>query len=218
LLPNADLGTLRSVLDVNCRRVRYRRDTSRVTSLYFDDARLSALSDNIDGVSRRAKVRLRWYDSELPGPSAFLETKWRDGQATGKDRVELDLSAPLETTPLCSLARSLATNAWGASVEALVARPDPVVLVEYERTYYQADGAVRVTLDTDLVFYRQFGSRFIDRRFPVRVRGIVIVEGKVPLGSEPLLTPLLHPLSLRVSRSSKYVMGCHAVGAATASR
>ena len=49
-LPNADAGKLRSILDVNCRRVSYGRDTSRVCSIYFDDAALSACQEMVSAV------------------------------------------------------------------------------------------------------------------------------------------------------------------------
>lgn len=214
-LPEADASALRSVLDTNCRRVRYRGDTSRVTSLYFDDARLSACHDNVEGSPRRAKVRLRWYDSDLPEPTAFLELKWREGQATGKERLEVSLPESPATTPFHALVRLLLESAAPRSVlrEALTSRRDPVIIVEYERVYYEAVGApVRITVDHDLVFFRQAGSRFLGRRFPARARGLVIVEAKTKVGEEHRLGSILHPLAPRVSRSSKYVMGCRAAG------
>lgn len=215
-LPEADVSALRSILDVNCRRVRYRRELSRVTSLYFDDARLSGCNDNVEGAPRRAKLRLRWYDTEVPGESAFLELKWRSGLATGKERVELSLPpSPLTTIPFHALADALAASGAPEGIlrEALRARRDPVIVVEYDRAYYEAvDAPVRVTVDSDLVFYRQLGSCFLDRRFEARARGLVIVEGKTKVGEEHRLGAVLRPLAPRVSRSSKYVMGCRAVG------
>ena len=53
-LPNADAGKLRSILDVNCRRVSYGRPTSRVCSIYFDDVALSACPATRSGQSSMA--------------------------------------------------------------------------------------------------------------------------------------------------------------------
>ena len=58
-LPNVDAGKFSSILDVNCRRVSYAGATSRVCSIYFDDAALSAFRANLDGTSRRTKTRIR---------------------------------------------------------------------------------------------------------------------------------------------------------------
>lgn len=216
-LPEGDVAALRSILDVNCRRVRFRGETSRVASLYFDDARLSACHDNVEGSPRRAKMRLRWYDRELPGPTAFLELKWREGQSTGKARVEVALPMSLTKVPFHTLVEALLETSEGEGGglfrDALGARRDAVIVVEYERAYYEAvDASVRVTVDSDLVFFRQLGTRFLARRFPARARGLVIVEAKAAPGEEHRLGSILRPLEPRVSRSSKYVMGCRATG------
>ena len=97
--------------------------------------------------------------------------------------------------------------------EILLARPDAVVIVEYERSYFEAKGgSARITLDRDLVFYSQVGRLRPIRLFPVRAPEILIVEVKTPGDGEEALRELLHPLAPRVTRSSKYVLGCQAIG------
>ena len=107
---------------MNCRRVSYRDRTSLVSSLYFDDARLSACRENVDGSGRRSKVRLRWYDAPFPGGSLFFEIKRRRGQTTSKERVPLALTRPLEEAPLAetmrALSRSLPPDAGGSPPRA----------------------------------------------------------------------------------------------------
>ncbi len=66
-VPGADLGKLRDILDVNCRRLVHNDPISTVRSIYFGDVRLSACQANLAGVGRRQKLRLRWYDSLEPG-------------------------------------------------------------------------------------------------------------------------------------------------------
>jgi hypothetical protein len=212
-LPRADLGKLESILDVSCRRVSYGNRTSRVVSLYFDDPRLSACRDNLDGSSRRTKLRLRWYDEPFPRGELFLEIKRHRGLTTTKERHRLALWAPLESVAIRETARDLARALPERAAEALLARPEAVVIVEYERSYFEAEGgALRVTLDSDLVFYSQVGSLRPIRRFPMRARGVVILEAKTSAGREDRVRELLHPLELRVTRSSKYVLGCQAIG------
>ncbi len=210
-LPRADLGKLERILEVNCRRVSYRDRTSLVSSLYFDDARLSACRENVDGSGRRSKVRLRWYDAPFPGGSLFFEIKRRRGQTTSKERVPFALTRPLEEAPLAETMRALSRSLPPTQAEALLARPEAIVLVEYERSYFEAAG-LRITLDRDLVFYSQAGRLRLTRRFAVRVRDIVILEAKALLSSEDRIREILHPLQPRATRSSKYVLGCQAIG------
>ncbi len=221
-LPRADLGKLETILEVNCRRVWYRNRTSRVASLYFDDHRLSACRDNLDGSSTRAKLRLRWYDTPFPEGEVFLEVKRRLGRATIKERHRLPLAERFESVSIRETVKALLAALPPARRETLLARPDPIVIVEYERSYFDApsgpsvpsgkDGRVRITLDSDLTFYSQVGRLRPTRGFPVRMPGVVIVEAKTSGGSEDAVRELLHPLAPRVTRSSKYVFGCQAIG------
>jgi len=212
-LSRADLGKLETILEVNCRRVSYRNRTSRVASLYFDDLRLSACRENLDGSSRRAKLRLRWYDDPFPRGELFLEIKRRRGQSTSKERYRLPLAKPLESSSVGETARVLSRLLPPAPSEALRARPEAIVIVEYERSYFVAKSeSLRITLDSDLVFYSQAGHLRPGRRFPVHARDVVILEAKASVASEDRIRELLHPLEPRVTRSSKYVLGCQAIG------
>jgi hypothetical protein len=212
-LPRADLGKLETILEVNCRRISYRNRTSRVASMYFDDARLSACHENLDGSSRRAKLRLRWYDAEFPRGEVFLEIKRRVGQGTTKERHRLDVAARFESVSTRETVRALSKALPRVQKETFLSRPDPIVIVEYERSYFEAEGgAIRITLDRDLVFYSQVGRLRPTRHFPVRAPEAVIVEAKTSGESEEAVREILHPLAPRVTRSSKYVLGCQAVG------
>jgi len=215
-LPRADLGKLETILEVNCRRVSYRNRTSRVSSLYFDDHRLSACHENIDGTHRRSKVRLRWYDAPFPGTELFFEIKKRSGQATSKERLSLPLSRPFDSATIRETARILSRSLPPPQSEALLARPEAMVIVEYERSYFEAPlgalGTLRITLDSNLVFFSQVGRLRPSRRFPVHARDVVILEGKTAVDGEDRMRELIHPLAPRVTRSSKYVLGCQAIG------
>ncbi len=212
-LPRADLGKLESILEVNFRRVSYRNRTSRVASLYLDDARLSGCRENVDGAPRRAKLRLRWYDDPFPRGEVAVEIKRRRGQTTSKERYRLPLAAPVESASVRETATLLARSLPPAASEALLARSDAIVLVEYERSYFAAPGErLRFTLDRDLVFYSQVGNLRPGRRFPVAARDVVILEAKAEAAREDRVRELLHPLQPRATRSSKYVLGCQAIG------
>ena len=99
-LPNVDAGKFRSILAVNCRRVSYADATSRVCSIYFDDAALSALRANLDGTSRRTKTRIRWYDTPFPEKRFFFEVKRREDEALlhGPEQIA-DLPVPVAESP-----------------------------------------------------------------------------------------------------------------------
>jgi hypothetical protein len=212
-LPRADLGKLLGILEVNCRRVSYRNRTSRVVSMYFDDPRLSACRENLDGSPRRSKVRLRWYDDPFPRSDLFFEIKRRRGLATAKERHRVNLESALETVSILETGKALFVTLPSEASEALRARPEAVVIVDYERNYFEAPfGGARITLDSDVVFFSQLGCQRPSRRFPIRAKEVVILEAKAPEAAEEEIRELLYPLEPRVTRSSKYVLGCQAIG------
>jgi hypothetical protein len=215
-VPRADLGKFRSILGINCRPVRYHREASRVTSLYFDDAVLTACRLNLDGSARRSKLRLRWYDTAFPqGPegNVYFEVKRRLDETLVKERIPVRAEFPRDSLLLRGLAEELAGMLPQAMSALLRERSEPILITEYERRYFEAvREPIRVTIDSNLAFYPQMGRRRASRRFGERVPDLVILEVKVPLGLEGRVREILHPMAPWVSRSSKYVMGCQYLG------
>ena len=173
-LPNVDAWKFRSILAVNCRRVSYAGATSRVCSIYFDDAALCALRANLDGTSRRTKTRIRWYDTPFPEKRFFFEVKRREDDGIFKERTPILASGSLASMSFHEIVVGLARVLPARLREHLIARSEPKLLIEYERTYYEAiDGPIRITLDRDLTFWGQ-GGLYPSRRFPARVPGLTI--------------------------------------------
>jgi len=212
-LPGADLGKLRSLLGGNCRRLVHAGPVSTVRSIYFDDAMLSACRANLDGLGRRRKVRLRWYDSLQPERNVFFEVKWRDNRIGGKHRIQLRAARPVAEMAYRQIVDGLIDVLPAELAGHLLASSEPVAVIEYRREHFaSADGALRMTLDYDLAFYGQAGGQYVSTSFPHRLHSLVVLEGKTPIGRESELRELVHPLALRAGRCSKYVHGCRMLG------
>lgn len=209
----ADLGKLRTILDVNCRRLVHNQRVSTVRSIYFDDVRLSACRANLAGVGRRQKLRLRWYDSLTPGKDFFFEIKWRNNRITGKHRLQIEAPRPLVEMSYRQIVEGLLATLPDQHIGQVLASSEPVAIAEYKREHFASgDGSLRITLDYDLAFYDQTGRRFMNTSFPHRLDDLIVIEGKTPVGREWELKRLLYPLALRVGRCSKYVHGCRLLG------
>ena len=91
-LPLADLEKLRTILEVNLRRQVFAGKSSHVSSIYFDDHGLSACHENINGVEKRGKLRLRWYDGS--DQKFFFEVKRRIGSVLDKRRLAIESAEP----------------------------------------------------------------------------------------------------------------------------
>lgn len=120
-----------------------------VHSIYFDNADDKALREKINGVARREKWRIRWYNDNLD--HIMLEKKIR------QDALCLKLSAPLTEGQCRALAAG--KTGWMAEhpsglVQELYCKGKsqqlrPRVLVSYLREpYIYGPGNVRVTFDS----------------------------------------------------------------------
>ena len=213
VLQNADVGKFRKLLEGNARRLIHNEPVSMVRSIYFDDVWLSDCQANLDGISPRRKVRLRWYDSLTPGDVLFFEVKWRDNRVTGKHRLELRAQRSVSELTYRQLIDELVDVLPPQHMAELLRRDDPVVLVEYRREHFaSADGRLRVTLDYDLAFYDQTGKRSISTSFPFRMPEMFVVEVKGPEDCQQEMKELLYPFAPRMGPCSKYVHGCCQLG------
>jgi len=179
-----------------------------VHSVYFDTADLAAYQDNIAGISRRAKVRFRWYGAHTAPSSGTLEIKCRS------DSIGWKWCWPI-TQPL-----DLERMSWQGFVDALK-RPLPdvfrltleanscVALVNrYVRSYFESrDRRLRVTVDRDLAFFPQLGRARPALTYRARHPEAVVLELKCAVGDRTLAGQALADVPLRASRHSKYAVG-----------
>ncbi|MFO0911655.1 MAG: polyphosphate polymerase domain-containing protein [Pirellulales bacterium] len=213
VVPGTDWLKLRRLLEVNARPVVYNRRESKVRSIYFDDASLSACYANLNGLGQRDKLRLRWYDSLVPARSFFVEIKWRRNRVTGKHRLAVTSSQPLGELSYRQITAHLLDDLPVELRPVVLRYHEPTVLVEYSREHYlSTDGAVRLTIDRDIAFFDQTGRRGINTRFRQPLEDLVLVEAKVGVGQEHLVQRMLYPFCLRTERCSKYVHGCQTLG------
>jgi len=216
-LHRADVTKLRRLLESNGRRQVHNHKVSTVNSVYFDDARLSACRANLDGLGRRNKLRLRWYDSPQPGHDFYFEIKWRANRITGKHRLSLRSTETLSRLSYRAIHTALAAVLPVEYQPLLLKYSEPTLLVRYQREHFAApESSLRATLDYDIVFFDQTGKRYMANEFGRSHDDFVVLEGKMPLGREQLLRSLLQPFAARVGRCSKYTQGCLACGLVSA--
>ena len=148
----ADRLILSARLDAVARRDSHGQNGRyEIRSLYFDDSRDTALREKIDGISRREKFRIRYYD----GDTSFicLEKKLKQNGLCGKrsvllsvQEVQLLLDGDLSWMP--DSGRPLIQELfWKMNVNGL----RPRTIVDYTRdAYVYPAGNVRITLDYNI--------------------------------------------------------------------
>lgn len=161
-----------------------------VHSLYFDTRSFCSFADHVDGLGKRAKVRLRWYD-ELADGLAAIEIKRRVGKMTSKTVFPFRLAGrdPEDLQGLAELARVPECERQGLAFVELV----PSVQVSYERRYFVAASGVRLTLDYEM-------------RTPTRpLTTEVLAEVKAARGQESFARGCADAFGWLLTKNSKYV-------------
>lgn len=151
-IDRADLTVLRQRLravariDEHAANGRY-----QIRSLYFDDSRDTALREKIDGVSRREKFRIRYYNGDTS--LIHLEKKSKLNGLGNKQTAVLTLQ---EAQALVDGDMGWMLSHPHGLVRELYAKMRlyglrPKTIVDYTREpFFYAPGNVRVTLDYDI--------------------------------------------------------------------
>lgn len=177
----------------------------RVNSLYLDTLSMSSFNANLEGVSVRQKLRLRWYGEETDNVQPVLELKQKRNLVGRKKQLllpyRLDLASPWAKS--IRVIRANADPEWQTLLQTM---NQPVLLNWYQREYYTTfDSGIRVTLDYDQAAYDQ---RLLPRpnlRTRLPIADVVVIEIKTSLEHIERLQEIASQFPLLRSRNSKYV-------------
>ena len=179
-----------------------------VNNVYFDTLLLSGFTQNLAGISRRKKFRLRWYGQTCSPDGGMFEIKERVNQMGSKERHPVTLSDNLPSLTLRQVAREVAAQLPEHARMQFQASSEPVLINRYSRRYFVSfDGQVRVTIDRDLSFYDQRHRKSACVKFPANVPDLLIMECKFAAIDGARTRRQLGGLPGRSARCSKYMMG-----------
>jgi len=178
-----------------------------VRSVYLDTIEFDNYLDNVSGVSRRHKIRMRWYD-ERADP-ILLEIKTKRNKVSGKQVIELanpSNNIPINHNEMRALFRNHHPNL--PLPEGILASHRLVLEVEYLRSYFELKKNIRMTIDKNIRYRSLFPRRGLRmKRSPVDR----VIEFKYPVGIENDFRNLLRHFPFRTFRHSKYVVGMDTV-------
>ena len=182
-----------------------------VNSLYFEDYNFSSIKDNISGISKRKKLRLRWYDDNSITP--FLEIKKRSGRVGNKSKIstpfkngdEIEMMNSREISSILKSRNNVDNQIF------LHNNLEPLLLVNYKRDYFISKEGVRLTIDKKIKFSSV--SKFNSLSFQKKIRyNKSIVEIKFPIELRESLNTMFRRTELTPSRYSKYLVGVSKLG------
>jgi SPX domain protein involved in polyphosphate accumulation len=182
----------------------------RVNSIYFDDVGFSSVRDNLAGISKRKKLRLRWYGDQsnsLP----FFEVKTKNGRLGCKTSYPIKpLENNLSELNIDKITSKCIKNLLEHDIvfdEHLV----PTLQVNYEREYYETHDGIRITIDQNIQFSDTQLHTMLNENnsFPYPFK---VMEIKFNPGMKEAVSELIRPLHLTPKRHSKYLIGLSMLG------
>lgn len=176
-----------------------------IHSVYLDKHSFEFYLDNVAGISRRNKIRLRWYNDNLE--KIALEAKVKHNKVSTKPTVSLvneSKQVPLTRSAISKLLDSNDLPAEYGSLKSL----HPILQVSYVRDYYVFDNDIRMTVDRNISYKKLYPVP--SKRSENSVVDVVI-EFKYAKEQQSLVNQLLTGLPFRLFRHSKYAIGIEMV-------
>jgi len=178
-----------------------------VNNIYFDSFDYRHFFDNVNGISRRLKIRVRWY-GELFGAvkKPALELKLKHNQHVGKLIYPLGAFRLDGKFSVGAMRVVFGRAALPDIVSMHLADADFSMLNSYRRKYFlSADRGFRVTIDRDIAVYGL--SPRANSFTHVSRDENVIMEMKYNQSGEADADTVTGHLPFRMTRSSKYADG-----------
>tara|TARA_Y100000816_G_C25979125_1_gene511135 strand:- start:132 stop:821 length:690 start_codon:yes stop_codon:yes gene_type:complete len=186
-----------------------------VNSLYFDNISQEAIQHNLAGISNRNKVRLRWYgENSLLNSKLQLEIKFRDGRLGSKIKYEISKKMiNLKNDLVSKISNEIFKEIYSSNLKhsSINDYLVPMLLVKYERKYFENINGIRITIDNKIQFYDTSQNIKLNSLKPINYSPY-IVEIKFSNDYKSHVSNLLRPTLLTPKRHSKYLAGLAVLG------
>jgi len=173
----------------------------RVNSIYFDSSNYSSIRQNLDGVSNKKKIRVRWYGEENKLIKPLLEIKSKKGSETKKENYNINELNDLKFPNFKNLEIIKSAINNKIKTKKIIY---PVLTTHYDRQYFiSSNGKIRATVDYNLksIFLKNQSQLDIKKNFPF----VSILEFKYATKLDKYVRQNLKEITLRLSKNSKFI-------------
>jgi hypothetical protein len=181
----------------------------QVNNIYFDTPGMDCYHDNLFGIGKRWKVRIRWYN-DLFGrvDAAILEFKIKKGFTGTKRSYELPgFNISREHFDSSLWKHYFNRSSLPDDVKARLAGLQPVLLNTYQRSYFVSAGKrFRITVDGRMEYYnmRPTWNHFLHL---FREHDKTVIELKYDFKWDNEAGLITNEIPFRVMKNSKYISG-----------
>ena len=179
-----------------------------INNIYFDTKDHSHYWDNVEGLAKRIKVRIRWYGEQFGSVSSpILEFKIKDNMTGSKLSFQMSDFTVASSLSLEQVHEQFKLLPIDNSVKEYLLTLEFILMNRYYREYYVSqDGDFRLTVDSNLSFIKLSNREnyFLNKiDYPYSK----ILELKYDAHLEPKSSIVSSALPFRMTRSSKYIYG-----------
>lgn len=180
-----------------------------INNIYLDSIfSYKSYFDNVDGTANRVKARIRWY-GDMFGKinKPILEFKIKRGLVGKKDSYALPAFELSKQFNYRDFKAILPQSDLPKQVQITLNSLTPAMMNRYQRKYYlSANGKFRLTIDTNLAYYRinSINNTFINKISPEKE---IILELKYAQEDDTSVHQITNHFPFRMTKSSKYVKG-----------
>ncbi len=171
-----------------------------VNSIYFDDINYSSIRQNLDGVSKKKKYRLRWYGDFETITNPVFEIKSKKSFDVKKENYKLNNLNKiklLNSNNIESIEKFI-NNSFNFKNKL-----HAILTTHYKRGYFiSSNELIRATIDTELksIPLTSFQDRNIFRKYKE-----IILEMKYDLDLDKYVRDNVGDIAARFSKNSKFV-------------
>ncbi len=173
----------------------------KVNSIYFDDLNFSSIRENLDGVSNKKKIRVRWYGKKNILIKPQLEIKSKKGAETTKKNYSMNELNNLKFTDYTNLEKINDLVNLKVKSKKII---KSLLSTHYEREYFVSnDSKIRATVDYNLqsIYLNNLSQLNIIKNF----NKVCILELKYSIKLDKFVRQKLKNITLRLTKNSKFV-------------
>lgn len=180
-----------------------------VNNIYFDTPGLDCFFDNLFGIGKRWKARVRWYDNQFGNiDSPILEFKWKQGHTGTKSSYPLP-GFKIDRNNFNAVEWKKIICKEHLPEEAInkISGMQPVLLNSYKRSYFETiNRKFRTTVDDQLEYYglRPTWNCLIHKHKETLK---TIVELKYNHEADTEAEKITNQFPFRLDKNSKFVSG-----------
>lgn len=179
-------------------------EARKINNIYFDTYEFDSYFDNLNGISSRKKLRLRWYGKEKMPLNGFFEFKNKTNSIGYKDRIEFDFSNHKWTNWnnfMIFFVKKMPKKLYQA--KSLL--KNPIVYNTYNREYLADKNGIRMTIDGNLFSSRLGKFNNLNSKILSKIPIYKIAEIKFDHNQLELVQNIIKSLRINQNKFSKYV-------------